>query len=348
MNRFFKNSDFPELAKVFKLHSEPIEEFDRKQLLTKDEIEKLIDTAQHPRDKAMIATLYESGARRGELLSCNIESVVFDSVGCLITFPESKTKKRTVRLVYASLYLHNWIENHTLKLGNGVPDQNAPLWTTSYAVKGQYNRLTDMALHFQLKKLAKKAGITKRIYPHLFRHTRATDLAEHLTDAQLKKHFGWSQSSAMTARYIHDPDTDNAILKMNGLEIEDAQSETLKVERCPRCKTLNPEKTKCCLVCGLPFGENIIDPMEQKMKEMEIRMVEVERDAYVRPYKVEIDDLKYNIEESKKILKTLTSEDLKAEADKMLKWNGKIKYLEEQISQLMFEYKIKINELKIS
>lgn len=89
MNRFFKNSDFPELAKVFKQHSEPIEEINRKQLLTKDEIEKLIDTAQHPRDKAMIATLYESGARKGELLACNIEHVVFDSMGCKMTFPES-------------------------------------------------------------------------------------------------------------------------------------------------------------------------------------------------------------------------------------------------------------------
>lgn len=68
-----------------------------------------------------------------------------------------------------------------------MPDQNSPLWTTSYAIKGKYNRLTDMALHFQLKILAKKAGITKRIYPHLFRHTRATHLAEHLTDSQLKR-----------------------------------------------------------------------------------------------------------------------------------------------------------------
>jgi integrase len=85
----------------------------------------------------------------------------------------------------------------------------------------------------------------------------------------------------------------------------------------------------------------------QRLKaEFDVRMLEVERDAYIRPYKVEIDDLKYNVEESKKILKTLTTEQLKTETDKMLHWNGKIKYLEEQISQLRFEYKIKIDELK--
>ena len=252
LGKFFK-AVRPELGNLFKGKAEKIETKDRKDLLTKEEIENLINTARIPRDKAIIASLYESGARRGELLSCNVEHVVFDSMGCLMTFPEGKTGKRTVRLVYASSYLRNWIDNHPIRLGNGSPNQNAPLWTTSYAIEGQYNRLTDMALHFQLKKLAKKAGITKRIYPHLFRHTRATDLAEHLTDAQLKKHFGWSQSSAMTARYIHDPDTENAILRMNGIDIEETHIEGMRVGQCPRCKELNPEKAIFCLKCGMPL-----------------------------------------------------------------------------------------------
>lgn len=348
LGKFFKQSGYKKLAKHFKQKSEPIEEVDRKRLLTKDEIEKLINTARTPRDKALIATLYESGARRGELLSCNVEDVEFDSTGCIIFFPESKTKKRRVRLVYAASFLRNWIENHPNKLGNGETDQAAPLWTTSYAIKGKYNRFTDMAFHFQLKKLVKKAGITKRIYPHLFRHTRATDLSEHLTESQLKKHFGWKQSSTMTAKYVHDPDTENAILKMNGIEIEDTHVNRLSVSRCPRCKEIQNDQ-EFCFKCGYPLHKINLDTdteVEKVKKEFEIRILEVERDAYIRPYKVEIDDLKYNIEESRKKLKKLSKEELKAEADKMLKWNGKIKYLESEIQQLKIEYQFKIDGLK--
>jgi site-specific recombinase XerD len=91
-----------------------------------------------------------------------------------------------------------------------------------------------------------------------------------------------------------------------------------------------------------------IQKLRSELEENKIRMIEIERDAYIRPYKVEIDDLKYNLQESKKIVQdiTVSKEEQKAEVNKMLKWNGKIKYLETQISQITFEYKIKIDDLK--
>lgn len=57
----------------------------------------------------------------------------------------------------------------------------------------------------------------------------------------------------MCAVYVHNPDTDNAILKMNGIEIEGTHTDGLRVGKCPRCKELNPEKAFFCLKCGLPL-----------------------------------------------------------------------------------------------
>ena len=72
LNKFFATSGFPDLGQVLKEKGgRDLEPKDKKDLLTKTEVEKLIITAQLPRDKAIIATLYESGCRRGELLSCN-------------------------------------------------------------------------------------------------------------------------------------------------------------------------------------------------------------------------------------------------------------------------------------
>lgn len=60
----------------------------------------------------------------------------------------------------------------------------------------------------------------------------------------------------MTSRYIHDPYTENAILKMNGIEIEDTFVDSLRVGKCPKCKELNPEKAHYCLKCGMPLQKD--------------------------------------------------------------------------------------------
>jgi site-specific recombinase XerD/phage FluMu protein Com len=271
LNKFFTTSGFPELGKVFKEKGgRTLEPKDRKDLLTKSEIEKLIATAQLPRDKAIIATLYESGCRRGELLSCRVGDVNFNENGCKLTFPDGKTGKRTVQLVYASSYLRNWIENHPCKLSNGETDPETPLWTGMYRNKeGSFHGLTDQAVFIQLKKIGAKAGITKRVNPHSFRHARASDLAEHLTEQQLKQYLGWTQSSNMCAVYVHDPNTDNAILKMNGIQIEDTHTDGLRVSKCPRCKTINPEKAKYCLTCGLPLTTEIATNTEKDKSDIQ-------------------------------------------------------------------------------
>ncbi len=74
------------------------------------------------------------------------------------------------------------------------------------------------------KRIAEKAGIKKRIHPHLFRHSRSTHLAKHLTEAQMKQYLGWVQGSDMAAIYVHlsGRDVDDALLRCTGY----SQSET--------------------------------------------------------------------------------------------------------------------------
>ena len=46
-----------------------------------------------------------------------------------------------------------------------------------------------------LRKTKKRAGITKKIYPHLFRHTRATILASKVAEAPLESQMDWVHGS---------------------------------------------------------------------------------------------------------------------------------------------------------
>ncbi|MBN1133365.1 MAG: tyrosine-type recombinase/integrase [Methanosarcinaceae archaeon] len=141
-------------------------------MITPAELEKLLSCCTHPRDAAIIALLYDSGCRIGELLSMRVRDVEFDDNGAIVTFPEGKTGWRKNRVVYTSSYLRQLLENHEYK-----DDKDYPLFYSRRGTKV----VTDMAVRRQLKIITEKAGIKRRIHPHLFRHSRATELANHLT-----------------------------------------------------------------------------------------------------------------------------------------------------------------------
>jgi integrase/recombinase XerD len=139
-------------------------------ILTEEEIEKLIAACQSARDRALISTLYESGARKGELLAVKIKHIEFDNFGAVITFPTGKTGARRNRLIFASSYLKEWISVHPLK-----SDRDAYLFCS---LRNPYNVISHSGIENQLNDLATRAGITKHIYPHLFRHSKATHLTK--------------------------------------------------------------------------------------------------------------------------------------------------------------------------
>jgi integrase/recombinase XerD len=218
-------------------------------ILTKEDIEALLNTCQNARDRALIACFYESGARKGELLGTLIKNVQFDENGAIVTFPDGKTGARRVRLVFASSFLREWLEVHPNK-----KKRESPVFCS---LRSPFNVISSTGLSEQLIEIAQKAGVTKKVHPHAFRHSRATHLAEHLTEQQLKKYLGWTDGSRMASIYVHlsGKDIDNAILKLNGIQIDETHSDGLKVGRCPRCKELNPETSLYCGKCGLPLKE---------------------------------------------------------------------------------------------
>lgn len=65
--------------------------------------------------------------------------------------------------------------------------------------------------------------------PHNFRHSRATYLANFLTEAQMKEYFGWQQDSKMAGVHVHlsGRDVDNALLRVYGIENKNEKKESI-------------------------------------------------------------------------------------------------------------------------
>jgi len=125
------------------------------QLITEDEVKKMIKAAKNPRDKALIATLYESGARISELASMSIKDVSFEENYATIMV-KGKTGSRKIILVVAAPYLATWIENHPLK-----DNPEAPLWISLWNIN-YLQRISYQTIAAMLKRVARSAGIRKK------------------------------------------------------------------------------------------------------------------------------------------------------------------------------------------
>lgn len=221
------------------------------ELITEAEVKRMIVCSLNCRDKALISTLYESGCRISELGHVKFKDVTFDQYGAIVNV-SGKTGPRRVRLVTSAPYLQDYINKHEKN-----QEENNFIWTKITGEKDllSYSRLSEL-----IKRAAKRAGIKKRIHAHLFRHSRATFLANKLTEAQLKQYLGWAQSSKMAAVYVHmsGRDTDNAILELNGMKMQEKEEviEELKPKFCVRCNKPRAATERFCPDCGLILDED--------------------------------------------------------------------------------------------
>ena len=87
---------------------------DESALFSKEEVKAIIEKADHIRDKAIVATLYDSGCRIDELLTIKLKNVLVDQYGIKIEVT-GKTGKRTIRLVDSVPYLQQWLNCHKYK-----------------------------------------------------------------------------------------------------------------------------------------------------------------------------------------------------------------------------------------
>jgi integrase/ribosomal protein L40E len=257
--------DYPDIVKWIKTTMKRNNKKIPEEILTKEEIKLMADSANNPRDKALILILYESGCRVSELLGMKIKNITFDQFGCYILV-SGKTGWRRVRIIDYSKDLLNWLDIHPLK-----NDQNAHVWINLENLK---DLISPSAVNKILKNSAKKCNISKPIHAHAFRHARATHLAKQLPEAVMKKFFGWTNDSNMASVYYHlsGKDIDDALLKIHGIKAEEIKEEkNIGIKICQKCGENNSMLSHFCKKCNSPLDLKImieIDEYRKKFDEM--------------------------------------------------------------------------------
>jgi len=234
---------------------------DTSQFLTDSEFERLLSELKHPRDKALVMLLRETGLRIGEALALDVRDVEITERYGRLHVRYSKTAERYVEFVKSIPYIRTWLSVHP------DPRPDNPLFVK---IKGKPTRLEYQAFWKLLKEALKRAKINKRVHPHLFRHQVATELlsTERLPEEAVRVYLGWTHGSRMVSRYSHVTSERANELVMRaryGIKTREKKEEPKGYKECPRCGRMVPIDAKYCSYCGLVLER------EELIREKELR-----------------------------------------------------------------------------
>jgi site-specific recombinase XerD len=168
------------------------------EVLTGDEVKALIKACSNRaptgiRNRALLALLYRGGLRIGEALALQAKDVDA-SKGAVRVLHGKGDKARSVGLDPGALaLLGRWLDRRQKLQLNG----RHALFCTLRGVP-----LLSSYVRALLPRLAKRAGIEKRVHPHGLRHTHAAELAAERMPVNLIQQQLGHANLAVTSRYL--------------------------------------------------------------------------------------------------------------------------------------------------
>ncbi len=159
------------------------------EVLSKEEIVRMIRATKNPKHRCMLSLLYSAGLRRGELLSLKVTDI--DSQRMLIMIKQGKGGKDRVTLLAKQVLneLRVYYFQHRPK---------------EYLFEGPEGRpYSGSSVMKIVHRAARWAGIRRRVTPHMLRHSFATHLLEEGTDLRYIQALLGHNSSKTTERYTH-------------------------------------------------------------------------------------------------------------------------------------------------
>ena len=168
--------------------------------LTVDEVERLLESADDVRDRALLELLYASGLRVSEALRLDAEDLSFD--GGYVRVIGKGDRERLVPVGEVALdHLRRYmaeVRPARLALAHVAPIRGGPVFLTASG-----RRLGRQQAWVVVKRAAARSGLDDRVSPHTFRHSFATHLLEGGADLRVVQELLGHATISTTQLYTH-------------------------------------------------------------------------------------------------------------------------------------------------
>jgi integrase len=265
------------------------------------------------RDKCYHSMANDTSCRPHELLSLKIKDIMFkvSSTGMQyaeVHITESKTKPRTLPLIFSIPYLKDWIDSHPMAnnlhafLFPSLGDSNFgekfsenalyKLYTRTYQ-KRYFPKLLEDPNTPDRDKAYIKNMLTKPWNPYIHRHSALTAKSQILKESTLRDHAGWSMTSKMPNIYLHyfGNESSKSLLEVYGVEqYHQKQIEILKTKSCPNCNEPNKPDSKFCAKCRMVLTYDAYNETLEKQQEKESEVQKLQQ-KYEQDMKAMRDDM---------------------------------------------------------
>ncbi len=180
---FFKEILNKEIDKI------PLPKKDRKlpEVLSKEEVRRLIDFSDAEKSRLIVSLLYSSGLRVSEVVNLKIEDLNFDENTGWVR----RGKGGKDRLFVLSADLAGDIKNYIERKGYDK------------FVFSREKALTTRNIQKIIQGMRKRAGMNKKVTPHTLRHSFATHLLEGGNDIRIIQQMLGHSSLSTTQVYTH-------------------------------------------------------------------------------------------------------------------------------------------------
>ena len=256
------------------------------------------------RDKCYHAMANDTSARPHELLNLKIKDIIFkisSTTGMQyaeVHITKSKTKPRTLPLIFSIPYVKDWIDSHPLSnnpdafLFVSLADSNFgkrlsenalyKLYVLNY--KKRYfpklvNDNEDSSIPEPEKSYIRNL-LTKPWTPYIQRHSALTAKSLILKEHTLRDYAVWSMSSKMPQVYIHYFGNESSKSLLEAYGIEDYKKEktnVLKSKSCPNCNEPNKPDGKFCFKCKMVLTFDSYKETLEKQQEKDNDIEELKR-----------------------------------------------------------------------
>lgn len=182
------------------------------EVLERDEVQRLEDVAGE-RDKLIVRLLADTGVRVGELVKLRERDLIERD---RMPFLHVRGKRDRERLVPVEPVLRNRLRRYIERGRPADASSDRILIGRRRARSGAYEPLTESGVQQMVRELGERAGLRKRVHPHLFRHSAATYLLRRgMSPLQVAEMLGHTSLAMIQRVYSHltPSDTHEALMR---------------------------------------------------------------------------------------------------------------------------------------